>query len=542
VSSIIVIQARTGSSRLPAKVLLPVAGIPLVVLAAKRAANNSKNVLVATSVEDEDDVLCETLKSYGIQFYRGSLQNTLERMVNAVESYDDETIFIRLTADNVFPDGQLIDEIENDFHARSLEYLCCNGAPSGLPYGMSVEVTRLKHLREAATSTPSQQDQEHVTPYIIRKFGATYFEKYKSLGKGHYRCTVDLYDDYINISRAFAGDFDPIAISGISLISRLETSNYKPLGDKSIPQLVIGTAQFGLEYGIANSSGQPNITQVEFMLKTAINNGVEYIDTARAYGDSEKVIGKCLGHVWSERIKIITKLTTLNEYPEDTQPSCIRARVDASVFESCARLCRQSIDVAMIHRAAHFNKWNGAVWNRLIELQDEGVIKSLGVSIQTPEELKLALDIESVSFIQMPFNILDWRWGEELQEKIKSVKKLRQLTIHVRSALLQGLLVNTNKTLWERAHISDSSMILDWFQRQIKINGCTDVVDLCQRYVCSQPWVDGVVLGMETREQLEKNIQIFNLPYLHTNQLLDIELDRPWVSEKTLDPSFWLGA
>ena len=536
-SSIIVIQARTSSSRLPAKVLLPVAGMPLVVLAAKRAANTGRTVVVATSVEADDDVLVETLKIHDIQFYRGSLHNTLERMVNAAASYDDETVFIRLTADNVFPDGQLIDEIENDFYARSLEYLCCNGSPSGLPYGMSVEVTRLKHLRDAASATTNKQDQEHVTPYIIRKFGAAYFEKYISMGKGHYRCTVDLFEDYINVCRVFANEHEPVNTPSLALINRLEGLYCQPQDDNSVPQLVFGTAQLGMVYGITNSHGQPSISQTQTMLKTAITNGVEYIDTARAYGDSEKIIGQSLDRGWSERVKIITKLAPL-DYPENTEPAFIRAQVDASVFESCARLGQQLIDVLMLHRATHFRAWDSAAWNRLIELQSEGVIENLGVSIHSPEELKMALDIESVSFIQMPYNILDWRW-DNLIEHIQTAKKHRKITIHVRSVLLQGLLTSRDKVLWNQAHISDPSAILDWLSRQIKINCCVDVVDLCLRYVRSQSWVDGVVLGMETNKQLEKNIYNFNLPNLQNSQLLNIKLEQPCVSEMTLNPSVW---
>lgn len=169
--SVVVLQARTNSSRLPGKVLLPIKGEPLAVLAAKRAANTGRQVIVATSTEWSDDGLAALLKGQGLGCFRGSLDDVLGRVVSALAEYDDQTIVFRLTADNIFPDGNLLDVMEADFLARGLDYLCSNGEPSGLPYGMSAEVTRLAHLREASLEASVDFDREHVTPYVIRKFG-----------------------------------------------------------------------------------------------------------------------------------------------------------------------------------------------------------------------------------------------------------------------------------------------------------------------------------------------------------------------------------
>ena len=108
-NSVAVLQARTNSSRLPGKVLLPIKGIPLAVLAAKRAANTGRNVIIATSLESSDDGLAALIQSNGLRCFRGSLKNTLDRFVSALSVYDDQDIVFRLTADNVFPDGALLD-------------------------------------------------------------------------------------------------------------------------------------------------------------------------------------------------------------------------------------------------------------------------------------------------------------------------------------------------------------------------------------------------------------------------------------------------
>lgn len=537
-TSVTILQARTNSSRLPGKVLLPINGIPLVVLAAKRAANTGRKVIVATSREKSDDVLAWILKKHGIPFYRGSLENTLERIVAALSHYKDDTLVFRLTADNVFPDGSLLDEIESEFLNRNLEYICCNGENSGLPYGMSAELTRLGHLRNALQSTSSPFDQEHVTPYIRRNFGEEYFLKYKDLNKGHYRCTIDCLDDYLNIQDIFSSVENSINISWNILIDALDRVEYQPLTKTPIKKLVLGCAQLGLSYGITNRAGQPSKKTAEKILKIAIANGVDYIDTARAYGNSEDIIGEALSTGWQGRAQIITKLSPLVECTSESSKNTVNAFVDSSIFRSLASLRLETLDVLMLHRASHIFQWDGAVWDRLIEHKNENRIHRLGVSVQTPDELELVLDIQDIVFIQMPFNILDWRW-DKLINKIAEEKKRRELIIHTRSALLQGLLTSKSKELWERAHTSQPEAIIKWLEYQTKINNKKSIAGLCLSFVMSCDWVDGVVVGMESYEQLLENIEIFSKKELLQSAITLALESRPFADERTLNPTCW---
>lgn len=195
--------------------------MPVAVLAAKRAANTGREVIVATSANPSDDELATLIQKAGLRGFRGSLEDTLDRVVNALSGLDDRTVVFRLTADNVFPDGPLLDQMEEEFLKGNLEYLCCNGKPSGLPFGMSVEVTRLGHLRDAARESVFPYDREHVTPYVVRKFGQTFFQRYKDLDKGHLRCTIDYPEDYLRVQQVFSGIADPVHVSALELISRL---------------------------------------------------------------------------------------------------------------------------------------------------------------------------------------------------------------------------------------------------------------------------------------------------------------------------------
>ncbi|AUM13739.1 aldo/keto reductase [Ketobacter alkanivorans] len=536
--SVIVLQARTSSSRLPGKVLLPVCGLPLAVLAAQRAANTGRKVIVATSTEASDDVLADTLNQFGVSCYRGSLDRVLDRMLAATEGMPGETVFIRLTADNVFPDGKLIDEVESEFLSQGVDYLRCNGMESGLPYGVSVEVTRLGHLREAARNTDKVADQEHVTPYVIRKYGISSFKRYQNLGMGHYRCTVDNFDDYLNICRIFSGVSDPVSICCFDLIERLSDGLYQPSVSAPVTDMVIGTAQLGMDYGVANRQGAPSQESAEVLLKTAIANGVAFIDTARAYGNSEAVIGRSLAGGWHGRVPIISKLSPLTQCSPSTSIQEVKALVNASLFQSCMSLGVSSLDVLMLHRAGHLHMWGGALWQHLMQCKEEGLVNALGVSIQTPEELIVASRNTEIQYLQLPINVLDTRWKDAISA-ITKAKAQRSLTVHVRSSLLQGLLVSRDSNHWLQAGVRKPETIWAWLNDMCKRSNSQSLADFCIRYVRSLPWVDGVVVGMESQQQLEENLASFERPLLESSLLSEIHATRPLLDNETLDPAQW---
>lgn len=509
-----------------------------MVLAARRAANTGREVIVATSDEATDDALVELLEDAKIRCFRGSLENTLQRLVGALEGCSDDMLVFRLTADNVFPDGAIMDEMEEEFLLRDLKYLCCNGEKSGLPYGMSAELTRVQYLREAAATTKSQYDQEHVTPYIRRAFGDTYFEKYRCLNKGHFRCTIDCLDDYLAVQKVFSGEGAPERVPALELVDRLVMAPCQPLQPEQPRKLVLGTAQLGLVYGIANQSGKPDQVTAEKLIKTAITNGAAYIDTARMYGNSEEVIGNAIKSGWEGRAKVITKLSPLTECPSNATRETINAFVDASVFRSCSALRTQKIDVLMLHRASHLSDWSGAVWARLLEHKADGTLKALGASVQSPLELQQAIDNPEVEFVQMPFNVLDWRW-DALIPKIRATKRQRSLVVHVRSALLQGLLPSTKSEYWYKANVPHPNLVIEWLARQCNEVGRSSVADFCLSFVKSLDWIDGVVVGTESCEQLIQNIQVFSGADLSNQEIQSIMNARPLLEEQSLNPACW---
>ena len=534
--SVTVIQARTNSSRLPAKVLLPIRGIPLAVLVAKRASNTGRETIVVTSDESSDDALFNVLSDYNQKCFRGSLNNVLERFVSALSSYEDSTIVFRLTADNVFPDGAFLDEMEEEFKSKNVDYLCCNGEESGLPYGLSVEVTLLKYLRNAHCNTDNKYDIEHVTPYIRRMHGESFFQKYKNKEKENYRCTIDTLDDYINIQKLLEDVVDPIDIPVMELVNRLERLHSKPISKHPMKKIVVGGAQLGFDYGIANKLGQPSRLEAAVLLKVAILNGVEYVDTAHAYGNSERVIGEVLGRDWGVRVKVITKLSPLADCPDSASYETKKAFVESSVYRSCFLLKREALDCLMLHRASHLYDKDG-IWQVLLLMLEDGAFKSLGVSVQTPEELLYALEVPEISYIQFPYNIVDNRWAEGIF-RLQEVKRQRSLYVHVRSVFLQGLLLSNDNDVWERVS-ENHQQVRKWLVDKVRDYNRDSIIDLCLAFVKSQSWIDGVVLGMETADQLKENIALFSNACLDSSTLEDVDSTRPKLSDDFLNPAKW---
>ena len=119
---VVILQARTTSTRLPAKALLPIAGYPSVSLAALRAANAGGEVIVATSDDASDDALAAEVQTHQIRVVRGSLHDLLARFHRATDSLSDNDIVVRLTADNVVPDGHLAQDLASALHGFRQEY------------------------------------------------------------------------------------------------------------------------------------------------------------------------------------------------------------------------------------------------------------------------------------------------------------------------------------------------------------------------------------------------------------------------------------
>ena len=199
-----------------------------------------------------------------------------------------------------------------------------------------------------------------------------------------------------------------------------------------ISRFVLGTAQLGMDYGIANVCGQPSEKLACEIVKTALGYGVNCFDTAQAYGNSEVALGRALRYCGAgPDIKIVSKLSP------KLQPTDSKA-VEESIEASCQNLGVDQLWCLMLHRADWLDVWDEGLGQVLSDVVRRGFIKYLGVSTYWPNEARGALENSDIQIIQVPCNAWDQRM--KAAGVFELAKGLNKLCL-VRSIYLQGLLI-----------------------------------------------------------------------------------------------------
>lgn len=256
-------------------------------------------------------------------------------------------------------------------------------------------------------------------------------------------------------------------------------------------KLALGTVQFGLPYGIANQNGQVTRSDAKSMLQLASDNGINMLDTAIAYGESET----CLGEVGTKGFQIVTKLPAVPDNCAD-----VSVWIQEQVSSSLLRLGVTEVYGLLLHRPQQLSESFGdAIYQTLQDLKNAGWVKKIGVSIYSPFELESLFARYRVDLVQAPFNLVDRRlhtsgWLHRLKNE--------GVEIHIRSAFLQGLLLLPREKipakfscwsgLWNRWH--------DWLAQHPTVSA----VQACLGFPLSFPEIDRVVVGADSVSQLQQ--------------------------------------
>ncbi|MCG8572052.1 MAG: aldo/keto reductase, partial [Spirochaetes bacterium] len=191
----------------------------------------------------------------------------------------------------------------------------------------------------------------------------------------------------------------------------------------------LGTAQFGLNYGINNSRGKIPTSEINEILLFAQKNGIDLLDTAYAYGESEKVIG--------QNNEIINSFRIITKFPPK-----IKHPIKELFFESLTNLKRSTIYGYLIHDFQTYLS-NKVILSILKELKSERKVAKIGFSLYYPDQLKYLFDNNlKIDIIQIPYNIFDRRFDDLLP-----LAKKEKIEVHIRSVFLQGLVFKDPKIL-----------------------------------------------------------------------------------------------
>jgi aryl-alcohol dehydrogenase-like predicted oxidoreductase len=287
-------------------------------------------------------------------------------------------------------------------------------------------------------------------------------------------------------------------------------------------KLVIGTAQFGINYGIANSLGQVKSGEAKKILDYSLSEDINYIDTATSYGESEKV----LGGLDVNRFKIITKIPKI-PYDQINPYDWL----ESSVLDSLNRLNVKSIYSLLLHSPEDLLGVHGlTLYKGLRELKSKGIVKKIGVSVYSIDEIEVITDKYDIDIIQCPLNLVDRSLVESGWHK--RLKKMG-IEIHVRSIFMQGLLLMKKdlipnnfskwKNIWNKWH--------SWIEEK-NINN----LDACIAFVSSIDEIDRIIVGVDSLKHLEEIVQSYKLkqvsefPDISSN---DIDLINPSLWKKS---------
>lgn len=284
------------------------------------------------------------------------------------------------------------------------------------------------------------------------------------------------------------------------------------------PDFILGTAQFGLDYGINNNYGQVSLEEVNKILTLANKFGINILDTAFSYGDAMDRIGN-----FHKSSNFCFKINT--KFILDSDIS-----VSNQLKNSIERLGVSKIDTYFFHSYSDFIN-NPNIVNELIEIRNSGHFNKIGVSIYENDEMERCIYDEHIDVIQLPFNLLD---NNNQRGNLILLAKKYKKEVHVRSVFLQGLFFLDVKHLPLKL-IPLTPYILE-LQRIAKLVGI-NISDLALAYVKNQKGIDSIIIGVDSANQLEKNF--FSSNYELDENIKDL-INKILVKEtELLNPRNW---
>jgi len=294
-----------------------------------------------------------------------------------------------------------------------------------------------------------------------------------------------------------------------------------------IPNLSLGTAQFGLDYGVTNKKGKLTKDAIKKILLYAKKADVQFLDTAQFYGDSEKVIGKSLPI--DHKFKICTKLTPLENVNIDLN---LIETLESNLKRSFDYLGQSCIDTFLIHRPSDLKGLYGEkIINWLTNLRNKKLVKNIGLSIYERKDLNF-VPIDEFQVIQLPLSVYDQRLIDDGTVDFLFNKKI---SIHCRSIFLQGLILENPKNLprflsnkFYEFHLKNHKRFkdLDTTPLEVAIN-----------FIKQQKKIDNFIVGISS---LKEFIEIHKIWITIGSKIKNLDYSQlAWKNNLDLDPRSW---
>ncbi len=274
-----------------------------------------------------------------------------------------------------------------------------------------------------------------------------------------------------------------------------------------VNKLILGTANFGMNYGIAFGK-QVSKEEVFRILDLAVKEKVFGVDTAPVYGDAEEVIGEYFSQK-GQVLKVITKLP--RKYYKSYED------VKSTLLESLKNLKIDSVDYLLIHSFETFKQHKELLDYSLKSLKEQGLLKFYGISVYHPWEVFEFLETFGGNFaVEFPINVFDRRFVPHIEKW-----KEKGIILFARSIFLQGLFFLTKeeiKGVFEK--VKDKIMKLQQISRELGIG----LACLCLLFVLKFSQIDGFIIGIDNKKQLEDLLDCVKMKERNTLELEDFEV------------------
>lgn len=265
-------------------------------------------------------------------------------------------------------------------------------------------------------------------------------------------------------------------------------------------QLGLGTAQFGMPYGISNRQGQTPHAELVAILELAGSAGIRVLDTAALYGNSESALGAALAK--RHPFRIVTKTPDFRALPDPAQGA---AELRKTFEHSLSSLRQPRVHGLLVHNANDlFRPGGDAIWRELEGLRSQGLVEKIGVSVYGGDQIDRILGAFAPDIIQLPVNVFDQRLvdsGHLARLKSSGVE------VHVRSIFLQGLLLMAQDQI-PRYFDGFKSHVAGYFG--LLASAHIGKIEAALSYAVSLPFADVVLVGIACAEQLEEILRFVN--------------------------------
>lgn len=307
---------------------------------------------------------------------------------------------------------------------------------------------------------------------------------------------------------------------------------YRRLGrtELLVSEVALGTVELGMEYGIPTGRvpPAPSRDDAEKILNRALDLGINYIDTARAYGSSEAVIGQALK---GRRDEFILASKVQCQKNHGSENMSLRDWIVSSVQNSLTALQSDVIDVMQVHSAPVDIIRAGEVAGILQELKAAGYVRFIGVTVYGEEAAIEAVQAGTYDCIQLAYNIFD----RTPERRVFSEARTRDIGIIARSVLLKGALSYRYRYLPE--NLSDLKSAIERMEAAARKRSI-GLPELGYRFVLGQSEVSAALVGASSVEELESAVSFSERGPLPGDVLTEIETIRVDRQEQ-LNPANW---